>query len=312
MIKESVYECIGNTPLVELQHLPNATNSTKIYGKIEYINPGLSIKDRAALRLIEDAEKRQLIIKGDTIVESTSGNMGHSLAMICAAKGYKLICIVDPKTPKINIEIYRAYGASILLITEMDEYGGYQKNRILTAKKIGEKINHFNLDQYSNPSCKSGNYNTGYEIFSDLNGKIDVLIASVSTGGHLSGVSKYLKQHCIKKPIIVGVEPLGSIIFGGCQMPYKQNGTGLSFVPDNYTPSLVDIKLKCNDNDAFSMCRYIAKNEGILLGGSSGSVLWAASKLLKSGDIKQDSNIVCILPDGGIKYIDSIYKEVKS
>jgi cysteine synthase len=93
-------------------------------------------------------------------------------------------------------------------------------------------------------------------------------------------------------------------------MPYKQNGTGLSFVPDNYTPSLVDIKLKCNDNDAFSMCRYIAKNEGILLGGSSGSVLWAASKLLKSGDIKQDSNIVCILPDGGIKYIDSIYKEV--
>ncbi|NOX91939.1 MAG: cysteine synthase family protein [Gammaproteobacteria bacterium] len=306
MLKKSLFECIGNTPLVKLNTFSCTARNINVFGKIEYLNPGLSVKDRAALRLIEDAEKRNLIKSGDTIIESTSGNMGHSLAMICAIKKYNLICLVDPKTPEINIAIYKAYGAEVIVINEKDKNGGYQKIRIEKAKELSRKKGFYNLNQYSNPSCIDANYDTaGQEIFSELNGKIDILIASVSTGGHISGISKYLKNKCETKPKIVGVEPVGSVIFGGTPGPYKQNGTGLSFVPGNYIPDLIDINLKCSDFDAFSTCRNVAIHEGLLVGGSSGSVLWAISRLVNP-DVK-NCNIVCILPDSGIKYINTIY-----
>jgi len=306
MLVKSLFECIGNTPLVKLNTFSCIQRNINVFGKIEYLNPGLSIKDRAALRLIKDAEDKNFIKKGDTIVESTSGNMGHSLAMICAIKGYKLICLVDPKTPEVNIKIYKAYGAEVILVKEKDSDGGYQKIRIEKAKELSNRKGFYNLNQYSNPSCIDVNYDTtGNEIFSALGGKIDILIASVSTGGHLSGISRYLKDKCVTKPLVVGVEPVGSVIFGGLPKPYEQNGTGLSFVPENYISDLVDINFKCSDINAFSTCKNVAINEGLLLGGSSGSVLWAVSKMVKN-DVK-NCNVVCILPDGGIKYIDTIY-----
>ena len=308
-IKNTICGCIGKTPMVRITSISNNSENINVYGKLEYLNPGLSIKDRAAIKLIDDVEKKGLLKKGDTIVESTSGNMGHSLAMICASKGYKLLCLVDPKTPSINISIYKAFGANILMIKEKDENGGYQKMRIKKAKELGEKIGFLNLNQYENISCINGNYDeTGKEIYESLEGKVDYLIASVSTGGHLSGTAKYLRDNIGNKKItIIAVEPDGSVIFGGIQKPYKQNGTGLSFKPKNYISSLVDIEVKCNDRNAFSTCRKIARTDGIFIGGSSGSVLWVVNNLLKMKKIRKNSNIVCLLPDSGMKYINTIY-----
>ncbi|MCX4029508.1 cysteine synthase family protein [Endozoicomonas sp. SM1973] len=307
---DSILDTIGNTHLVQLPVLSSTSRKINVYGKIEYFNPGFSIKDRAALKMIESLEKTHDIKPGDTIVESTSGNTGHALAMICAKKGYNLVCIVDPKTPKQNILIYKAFGANVLVVEEMDENGSYQKVRIKTAKELSKKNGWINLDQYSNPGCWMANYeHTGKEIYQDLNGKIDVLVACVSTGGHLSGIAKFLIEHLTKKPLIVAVEPVGSVIFGGKPKPFKINGAGLSFVPKNYFSEYVDMELKCSDHNAFSMCRYIAKHEGILLGGSSGSVLSVISSLINKGGIVEGSNVVGVLPDSGLKYIDTIYND---
>lgn len=254
----SILETIGNTPLVRLPALSSDKYNINVFGKVEYCNPGFSIKDRAALKMIEMLEKSSDIKFGDTIVESTSGNTGHSLAMICAQKGYKLVCIVDPKTPNSNILIYKAFGAGVVVVEKTDKNGSYQKNRIAKAKELSIKNGWINLDQYSNPGCWLANYeHTGKEIYDDLNGKVDVLVSCVSTGGHLSGIAKFLVENAKKKLLVVAVEPIGSVIFGGTPKPFKINGAGLSFVPNNYLSKYVDIEIKCSDDDAFNMCRHI-------------------------------------------------------
>jgi 2,3-diaminopropionate biosynthesis protein SbnA len=302
---DSITELIGNTPLVRMRHLSSLVTGATIYGKPEYLNPGLSIKDRTAIGLIEDAERSGRLKPGGTIVESTSGNMGHALAMICAARGYRFVCVIDPKTPAANRKVCEAFGAQVVLVDQTDEDGGYQKNRIRRAQEIAASLkNCINLDQYGNHASWDAHAATGFEILAALAGEVDVVVASVSTGGHITGIARYLKR--VKPSVmIVAVEPEGSVVFGGRYRPYRTNGAGLSFRPMNYDRSFIDCEARFTDDAAFAMARKIAREEGILLGASSGGVLAVTERLLRDRAI--GGNIVTILPDGGLKYLDTVY-----
>ncbi len=304
MINNGIDQLVGNTPLINMEYLTN--NGHKFIGKLEYFNPSGSIKDRTAIGLIYNAVESGKLKKGMTLVESSSGNLGHALAMLCANMGYKLLCIMDPKTPKANIDLVQAFGGEVCIVTERDEHGGYQKARIEKARELAAGNSHMlNLDQYNNPS--SNEYHaitTGKEIFRQLDGNIDVLVGAVSTGGSLCGTASYLKS---QKPDIevVAVEPLGSTIFGGKYKPFLQNGTGLSFAPGNFDGGLVDHKIRVSDQDAFMQVNRCAKEFGLLLGGSSGALIHAAIEVGRSFDTPK--NIVMLLADGGIKYLSTVY-----
>lgn len=304
----NLLDIIGNTPLIKIDGFLNDSN-VNLYCKLEAMNPGGSVKDRTAYGLILDAEKKGLLRKGGTVVESTSGNLGLSLAMICAIKGYNFIAVVDPKIPQSNINLLKAYGATIDIVDIPDADGGYQKPRIRRVKELVNSIpNCINPNQYCNEAAKLLHYQTtGPEILKDLDGKLDILVGAVSTGGHLCGTAQYIKE---QKPdvTIVGVEPEGSVIFGGEYTPYKQNGTGLSFVPENYDSNLIDKEVKVSDKAAFLMTRELAKKTGILVGASSGGILYIALELAKS--LKQkEANIVAIFADNGFKYFDTAFSD---
>ena len=302
---DSITDLIGHTPLVRMRHLSSIKAGVAVYGKPEYLNPGLSIKDRTAIGLVNDAERSGRLKPGGTIVESTSGNMGHALAMICAARGYRFICVVDPKTPATNRKVCEAFGAKVVLVDQPDEDGSFQKNRIKKVHEIVASLEDcINLDQYGNHAAWDAHAATGFEILAALAGSVDAVVASVSTGGHVTGIARYLKR---VRPdiVIVAVEPEGSVIFGGEYRPFRTNGAGLSFQPLNYDPSMTDIQARFTDDEAFAMARRVAREEGILLGGSSGGVLAVTEGLLKSG--KLEGNVVAILPDSGFKYLDTIY-----
>ena len=308
MISNNILDVIGDTPLIQIHCLGNPEKNIRIFGKLESVNPGSSVKDRSALQLIESAEISVALKPGDSIVESSSGNMGHALAMICAVRKYKFICILDPKTPKSNIALVKAFGGSVEIVTEKDSSGGYQKNRIQMARNIAQNMNNcVNLDQYNNNAALDAHYyHTGPEIFKQLDGDISVLMGCVSTGSHLCGTAKYLKEQ-LPDLRVVGVEPKGSVIFGGTYKPFLQNGTGLSFTPGNYLPAHVDEEVRVNDRDAFSTCHVMARNEGLLLGGSSGAVLAGARTIAQSAE--PNTTIVVILPDSGLKYLNTVYND---
>jgi N-(2-amino-2-carboxyethyl)-L-glutamate synthase len=308
MVAESIDKLIGDTPLVRLSTISNADRGINVYGKLESFNPGNSVKDRSARRLIEQAQRDHKLTAGSVIVESTSGNMGHALAMLCAVHKYRFICVLDPKTPRSNVTLVKAFGGEVEMVNTPDETGSFQKKRIAVAKAIaGSLPNCVNLDQYSNPAAIDAHYYaTGPEIYRQLDGRVDVLIGSASTGSHLSGIAKYLKGRASSVHII-GVEPIGSVVFGGEYKPHLQNGSGLSFKPGNILTSLIDEVIKVSDRDAFAACRSIARSEGLLLGGSSGSVIHAGKEHIRQ--VRSPCNIVVVLPDGGLKYLDTIYDD---
>ncbi|WKB53471.1 PLP-dependent cysteine synthase family protein [Eleftheria terrae] len=308
MYAKNILELIGNTPMLELRSLGDPDQGVRVYGKLEACNPGFSVKDRSALQLLLQAREDHHLQPGWSIVESTSGNMGHALAMLCAIHRYHFICVLDPKTPKSNVNLVRAFGGQVEMVNMPDENGSYQKKRISVAKAIAERLpNCVNLDQYNNPAAIDAHYlSTGPEIFQQLEGSVDVLIGCASTGSHLSGTAKYLKERR-GSTRVVGVEPEGSVVFGGQFKPFLQNGTGLSFRPGNILESLVDEVVKVSDHDAFLACRRMALEEGVLLGGSSGSVLHVARTVAAAAT--GPCNIVVVLPDSGIKYLDTVYDD---
>jgi 2,3-diaminopropionate biosynthesis protein SbnA len=303
-----VDELIGNTPLLRLSSLSDASCGVNVYGKLEGFNPGSSVKDRSARQLLAQAKLDYKLAPGWTIVESTSGNMGHALAMLCAINGYRFICVLDPKAPKSNIKLVKAFGGEVELVSTPDETGSFQKRRIEVAKAIARQTpNCVNLDQYNNPAAIEAHFlGTGPEIYAQTGGKTDVLIGSASTGSHLSGTAKYLKA---RNPAIhvIGVEPVGSVVFGGEFRPFLQNGLGLSFTPGNILTCYVDEAIRVGDRDAFAACRHLAKTDGLLLGGSSGAVLHAAREYMSRTE--GPCNIVAVLPDSGLKYLDTIYDD---
>ncbi|MGF6853655.1 PLP-dependent cysteine synthase family protein [Paraburkholderia sp. CI3] len=308
MYANSLVELIGNTPLLHLKSLSDEQRNIHVYGKLECHNPGYSVKDRSALQLLRQAERDHGLKPGWSIVESTSGNMGHALAMLCAIHGYHFICVLDPKTPRANGNVVRAFGGRVEMVTQPDETGSFQKKRVAVAKSIAASVpNCINLDQYNNPAAIDAHYySTGPEIVNQLSGKVDAVVVSASTGSHLSGIARYLKERNSRTHVL-GVEPKGSVVFGGTFAPHLQNGSGLSFKPGNIQMQWVDETVKVSDRDAFVDCRRLALHEGLLLGGSSGSIVHAARKYVEQLD--GPANVVLVLPDSGLKYLDTLYDD---
>ncbi len=307
MIYNDPLKLIGNAPLVKLIKISKKFNAN-FYVKLEKYNLTGSVKDRAALGMIEKGEKTGVLKPGMTLIESSSGNLGIAIAAISSIKGYKFICVIDPKTSASKISIIEAYGGKVLLVKDKDKDGSYVKIRIKKVKELASSNkNFYNLDQYSNQDNTLAHFETtGPEIFDDLKGNVDALVGSVSTSGTMVGTAKFLKSR-IPHLFVIEVEPVGSILFGGEYKPYYQQGPGLSFIPKIFDNSIFDESVKVKDKDAFKTAHDLAKKEGIIVGGSSGAAVYAAIKTKKKNvGLK---SIVIICPDGGERYLDTMFSK---
>lgn len=301
MIYNNITELIGRTPLVRLNKLSKELDA-EIIAKIEYFNPGGSVKDRIGLAMIEDAEKKGLINKDTVIIEPTSGNTGIALAMVCAVKGYRLI-LTMPETMSIERrKLLRAYGAEIVLTP--GEKG--MKGAIEKAFEIYNSTpNAFMPQQFENlANPEIHRRTTALEIWNDTNGQVDIFVAGVGTGGTITGVGEVLKE---KKPSvkIVAVEPFESAVLSGeMPRPHKIQGIGAGFVPKVLNTKIYDQIIKVKSEDAFEMSRYLAREEGILVGISSGAALYGAVEVAKRSENKKKM-IVVLLPDTGERYLST-------
>lgn len=302
-IYSKITDLVGNTPLVELSSLASEVGFTgKILAKLELFNPAGSVKDRIALAMIEDAEKRGVLKKGFVIIEPTSGNTGLGLAFVAAAKGYRVI-ITMPDTMSIERRnLLLAYGAELQLV----EGAKGMKGAIEKAEELAAKIpGSFIPGQFTNPANPKAHFETtGPEIWNDTDGTVDIFVAGVGTGGSLSGTGKYLKS---KNPNIkiVAVEPSGSpVLSTGKAGPHKIQGIGPGFVPATLDRSVYDEIITIDNEDAFAYGKKLARTEGILVGISSGAALKAAS-VLASRPENSGKNIVVLLPDDGDRYLST-------
>ncbi|MDU1313755.1 MAG: cysteine synthase A [Clostridium septicum] len=295
MIYNGVLELIGKTPILKVSNLEE--NSADVYVKLEKFNPGGSVKDRAALGMIEKAEKLGLIKPGDTIVEPTSGNTGIGLAMIGRLKGYKVVIIMPETMSKERRDLIKAYGASLVL-TEGAEG---MKGAIEKANELVKQHGYFMPQQFENLANPEKHYETtAEEIYNDLS-DLDVFVAGVGTAGTVTGISKNLKNK-IKKLEVVAVEPEKSpVISGGKAGAHKIQGIGAGFVPKIYNSEYIDKVMTVSDEDALRTTKEFAINEGILVGISSGAAIYAAMKIAKI--LGKGKKVLAIAPDGGEKYI---------
>ena len=304
----SILDFVGNTPLVQLQNMVNKDEAS-IWLKMERTNPGGSIKDRPALYIIEEAERRGLIKPGGTLIESSSGNFGISLAMIGAARGYKVIILVDPKTTPVNLGMLKAYGAEVIVVTEQDDSGSYHKTRISLANKLHREIpNSFRPDQCFNMWNGEAHYHrTARELHEQAGDELEAVILAVSTGGQIGGMSRYFREHAPHVKIIA-IDAVGSTVFGGKAHAYLLPGMGLSWTPTNIDDlNRIDEVYKVPDEDSFMMCRTMARNEGILAGGSSGACGVVALKMAQ--ELEAGKKIVCVASDNGERYLPTIFND---
>ncbi len=301
MLYHSITETIGHTPLVELANYEKEHNlNCKLYAKLECFNPAGSVKDRIALAMIEDAEAKGLLKKGDWIIEPTSGNTGIGLAAIGVAKGYH-VAVVMPETMSVERrKLIAAYGAELVLT----EGAKGMKGAIARAEELKKERGGVILGQFTNPANPEMHYKTtGPEIWEDMQGKVDIFVAGVGTGGTVTGVGKYLKE---KNPAvkIVAVEPASSpVLSKGVSGAHKIQGIGAGFVPDTLDTAVYDEVIAVENEDAFATGREISK-EGFLGGISSGAALYAATMLAMRPE-NQGKNIVVLFPDGGEKYLST-------
>ena len=303
-IKKSVTELIGNTPLLELERYSKAAgvSGATILAKLEYLNPAGSVKDRVALAMIEDAEKKGELKEGSTIIEPTSGNTGIGLAAIAAAKGYRAILTLPDTMSVERRNLLAAYGAELVLT----EGAKGMKGAIAKANEFKESIpGAVILGQFDNPANPEAHRNTtGPEIWEQTDGKVDIFVAGVGTGGTLTGVGEYLKS---KNPDIkvVAVEPAASpVLSTGTPGPHKIQGIGAGFVPSILNTSIYDEIITIENDDAFAEGKRFARSEAILVGISSGAALKAAS-ILASREENKGKNIVVLLPDSGDRYLST-------
>ncbi len=304
-IHETIVDAIGGTPLVRLGRLHPPGN---LVAKVEYLNPGGSIKDRIGLGMIERAEEHGWLKPGDTIVEPTSGNTGVGLAMIAAIKGYRLICVMQDKQSQEKQDLLKAYGAEVVLCptdVEPEDPRSYYS----VADELSQQPNHYRPDQYSNPANPAAHVaSTGPEIWRQTDGEIDVLVVGVGTGGTISGTASHLKS---MNPNIevVGVDPKGSIYTAETEddvTTYLIEGVGEDFWPATYDPTLVDRYEMVTDAEAFAMTRRLAHEEGLLVGGSCGMAVVGA---LRVAEDDPDRLVVVILPDTGRNYLSKIFND---
>ena len=302
-IAQRLTDLIGNTPLLALNNYGKELNlPANILAKLEYFNPAGSAKDRIAVAMIEAAEEEGLLKEGSTIIEPTSGNTGIGLASVAAAKGYQTILTMPDTMSVERRNLLKAYGAQLVLTPgEMGMQGAIDK-AVELAKLIEGA---FIPGQFDNPANPKAHYETtGPEIWRDTEGKVDVLVAGVGTGGTLSGTAKFLKEQNPEIKV-VAVEPdVSPVLQGGEAAPHKLQGIGANFVPKNYDASVVDEVLGITAEDAYKTCRLLAKHEGLLVGVSSGAAAYAATLLAQREEYK-DKNIVVILPDSGERYLST-------
>lgn len=302
-IHTNLTELIGKTPLLELSNY-NKKHSlkAKIIGKLEYFNPAGSIKDRVAYAMIVDAEERELLKPGSVIIEPTSGNTGIGLAAVAAARGYKVILTMPETMSMERRSLLKAYGAEIVLTDKAKGMEG----AIEKADELSKEIeNSFIPNQFSNPiNPEIHRKTTGPEIWNDTDGKVDIFVSTIGTGGTITGIGEYLKS---KNPgiRIVGVEPTGSAILSGDKPGlHGIQGIGANFIPDTLNTDIYDEIIAVSDDDAFATGKEIAKTDGLLLGISSGAALYAAKVLAKSSE-NEGKNIIVIFPDTGERYLST-------
>lgn len=304
-IYNGVIDLIGNTPIVKLNNLQKELSLyANLYAKVEFFNPAGSIKDRVALKMVEDAEKSGLLKAGATIIEPTSGNTGIGIALVCAVKGYKALIVMPENMSEERKKLIACYGAELVLTdAKLGMQGAIDK-----ANELNKSIkNSIIAGQFENLSNPQAHYeNTAQEIFDDLDGKIDILVAGIGTGGTITGISKFLKEKNSDIKVI-GVEPYNSpFITKGEKGAHNLQGIGAGFLPKILDLSVIDEVVTVKEEDAYSSGKLLAKKEGLLCGISSGASLYAALNVAK--DIKyKDKNVVVILPDTGERYLSTKY-----
>ena len=303
-IAKQITELIGRTPLVELAKVSKQNGlDTPIIAKVEFFNPGGSVKDRIAFAMIEDAEKKGILKPGATIIEPTSGNTGVGLALVSAVKGYKLI-LTMPETMSVERRnLVKAYGAEVRLTPGQDGMPG----AIRAAEELRDSIpNAVILEQFENPANPQRHYDTtGVEIWEDTDGQVDIFVAGVGTGGTISGIGKRLKE---KNPNIriIAVEPASSpVLNGGKSGPHKIQGIGAGFIPNTYNAQVIDEVFDVDYDDAIRTGRLLAQQEGLLVGISSGAAVFAAIQIAKRPENK-GKKIVVLLPDTGERYLTTV------
>lgn len=313
-VYNDVLQAIGNTPIIKLSSVSQGTPHT-FWAKVEYFNPGGSVKDRIGISIIEEAEKRGDLKPGGTIIEATSGNTGLGLAMVAAVRGYKTIFVMPDKISEEKRAILRAYGAQVVITPTSVEPEDPRSYLSVSKRLVEETPNSFYANQYHNPDNPSRHYKTtGPEIMRQFGDKIDVFVAGAGTGGTISGVGRYLKEH---KPTvkIVLADPEGSILYDlfhhkkiiNPPHSYKVEGVGEDMLPDNVHFEVMDDAVQVNDKEAFMMTRDLIKKEGLCIGPSSALALVAAMKYGEK--VKTPQNILVMFPDNGRAYLSKAFND---
>ena len=303
----SVVDLVGNTPLVRLNSLTKGLKPL-VLAKVEYVNPGGSVKDRIALKMIEAAEASGALQPGGTIVEPTSGNTGVGLALVAQQRGYKCVFVCPDKVSEDKRNVLRAYGAEVVVcptaVAPEDPNSYYSVSDRLTRDIPGA----WKPDQYSNPANPASHYaTTGPEIWKDTEGRITHFVTGVGTGGTISGTGKYLKDQSDGRVQVIGADPEGSVYSGGTGRPYLVEGVGEDFWPSAYDPAVTDRIVAVSDKESFEITRRLAREEGLLVGGSCGMAVAAA--LVVARELTEDDVVVVLLPDGGRGYLSKIFSD---
>lgn len=314
-IYDNILETMGNTPLVRLNRLGHGVRC-KIAVKLEYLNPGGSVKDRIGITIIEDAEKKGLLKPGGTIVEATSGNTGVGLAMAAVMKGYKCVFVMPDKMSEEKIRVLRAYGARVVVTPTNVEPDDPRSYYSVAQRLVDETPNSVLANQYHNPvNPQSHAETTAPEIWRDTAGQIDVFVAGIGTGGTITGVGRYLKK-MNPKIQIVAVDPVGSIVHDyfytgemGEAESYKTEGIGEDFIPSNYDFDVIDDMVQVSDKEAMLMTRRLVREEGIFGGNSSGAAVAGAMRYAAERNLGPDKLMVVLLPDSGSRYLSKVFDD---
>jgi cystathionine beta-synthase len=313
-VYNTVLETIGYTPLIRLNSVTRGIQPT-VLAKAEMFNPGGSVKDRIALGIIEEAERSGRLKPGGTIVEATSGNTGVGLAIVAALKGYKTIFVMPDKMSSEKVQLLRAYGARVIITPTAVEPEDPRSYYSVADKLVRETSNSILANQYHNPENPQAHYQTtGPEIWSQTEGKIDVFVAGMGTGGTITGVGRYLKEQNSNIQII-GVDPVGSILYDlhqgreGVAETYKVEGIGEDFLPDTLDLSVVDEVVQVTDKESFLMARRLVREEGIFAGGSCGSAVAGMMRYIRTHELGRDQTVVVLLPDSGTRYLSKVFND---